>query len=167
MTAITLYQIADQFRADAEKLADLDLDMETLKDTLEGLSGDLEVKAQNVAMFARNLEAAAAQIKEAEAAMSARRKAIEKRAEGLRAYILTSMHVAGVQKIECPYFALSIKKNPPAVEILDPAQVPASFMRQPEPPPPAIDKKAIAEAIKAGQGVPGARLYSGIRLDIK
>jgi hypothetical protein len=40
-------------------------------------------------------------------------------------------------------------------------------MRQPEPPPAAPDKKAIAEAIKEGREVPGAMLAQGTRLDIK
>lgn len=163
----TLYDIAAEYRQTADKLADLDLDEQTIADTLEGMSGELEVKAQNVVMFARNLEATATAIKEAETAMAARRKAIEHRAAGLRRYALSAMQVAGVQSIECPYFKLSVRKNPPAVEVFDAAQIPAQFMRAPEPPPPAPDKKAITEAIKAGKEVPGARLVSGERLEVR
>ena len=163
----TLYDIAAEYRQTADKLADLDLDEQTIADTLEGMSGALELKAQNVVMFARNLEATATAIKEAETAMAARRKAIENRAAGLRRYALSAMQVAGVQSIECPYFKLSVRKNPPAVEVFDAAQIPAQFMRTPEPPPPAPDKKAITEAIKAGQEVPGARLVSGERLEVR
>ena len=163
----SLYDIAAEYRQAADKLADLDLDEQTIADTLEGMSGALEVKAQNVVMFARNLEATAAAIKEAETAMAARRKAIEHRAAGLRRYALSAMQVAGVQSIECPYFKLTVRKNPPAVEVFDAAQIPAQFMRTPEPPPPAPDKKAITEAIKAGQVVPGARLVSGERLEVR
>ena len=163
----SLYDIAAEYRQTADKLADLDLDEQTIADTLEGMSGALELKAQNVVMFARNLEATATAIKEAETAMAARRKAIEHRAAGLRRYALSAMQVAGVQSIECPYFKLSVRKNPPAVEVFDAAQIPAQFMRTPEPPPPAPDKKAITEAIKAGQEVPGARLVSGERLEVR
>ena len=163
----SLYDIAAEYRQTADKLADLDLDEQTIADTLEGMSGALEVKAQNVVMFARNLEATATAIKEAETAMAARRKAIEHRAAGLRRYALSAMQVAGVQSIECPYFKLSVRKNPTAVEVFDAAQIPAQFMRTPEPPPPAPDKKAITEAIKAGQEVPGARLVSGERLEVR
>ena len=84
----SLYDIAAEYRQTADKLADLDLDEQTIADTLEGMSGALEVKAQNVVMFARNLEATATAIKEAETAMAARRKAIENRAAGLRRYAL-------------------------------------------------------------------------------
>ena len=163
----TLYDIAAEYRQAADKLADLDLDEQTIADTLEGMSGALEVKVQNVVMYARNLEATATAIKEAETTMAARRKAIEHRAAGLRRYALSAMQVAGVQSIECPYFKLSVRKSPPSVEVFDAAQIPAQFMRTPEPPPPAPDKKAITEAIKDGQEVPGARLVSGERLEVR
>ena len=165
MTA--LYELAAEYRADAEKLADIDLDEQTLADTLEGLSGELEVKAQNVIMFTRNLEATAAAIKEAEAQMAARRKALENRAAGLRRYVLENMQFAGIQKIECPLFKLSIRDNPAAVDIYEPGLIPAQYMKQPEPPPPAPDKTAIKAAITAGTEVPGARLTKGTRLEIK
>lgn len=164
---MNLYDLSTEYRAAADKLADLDLDEQTIADTLESLSGDLEVKARNVAVFTRNLEVTAEAIKSAEAGMAARRKAIENRASGLRRYLLTSMQVAGITKIECPQFALSIKQNPPAVDVYEPLSVPPEFMKQPDPPPPAIDKTAIKEAIKAGREVPGARLTQGTRLDIK
>lgn len=162
MTA--LFEIAAAYRADAAKLADLDLDDVTLADTLQGLSGDLEVKAQNVVMFAKNLEATAIAIKEAETQMAARRKAIENRAAGLRSYVLTSMQVAGVTKIECPYFRVAVQNNPPSVDVYEPGLVPSEFMKQKPPPPPEVDKTAIKEAIKAGREVPGAKLSVGQRL---
>lgn len=165
MTA--LYVLAQDYRAAAEKLADLDLDEQTIADTLEGLSGDLEVKAVNTAMVARNMQGLAAQIKEAEQAMAARRKALEGRAERLTAYLLANMQHAGISKIESPHFCLAIKNNPAAVVINEPGLIPAEFMRQPEPPPPSPDKTAIKEAIKAGKEVPGAHLAQGVRLEIR
>lgn len=165
MTA--LYVLAGEYRAAAEKLADLELDEQTIADTLDSLSGELEVKATSTAMVVRNLESAAASIKEAEQAMAARRRAIEARAERLTAYLLHNMQLAGISKIESPHFALAIKNNPPSVAINEPGLIPAEFMRQPEPPPPSPDKKAIAEAIKAGKEVPGAHLVRGVRLDIR
>jgi hypothetical protein len=163
----SLYNVAEEYRAAVETLADLELDGQTLLDTLEGMSGELEIKAQNVVMFARNLEANAKAIKEAEAEMAKRRKAMENRADGLRRYVLGSMQHAGVEKIECPYFRISIRNNPPAVEIFEEGLIPAEFMVTPEPPPAAPDKTAIKEAIKAGREVSGARLSQSVRLEVK
>jgi hypothetical protein len=150
-----------------ERLMDTQDDSQTIADTIEAESYTLEVKAQNVAYAVRNLEAAAAAIKDAEKQMADRRKSIENRAMHVKEYLKTCMEVAGVKKIDCPHFALTIKSNPPSVDVFEPGLVPAEFIRQPEPPPPAIDKKAIAEAIKAGREVPGAMLAQGTRLDIR
>ena len=165
MTA--LFDIAREYREAADKLADLDLPPEAIEDTLESLSGDLEVKATNTAFVIRNLEASAAAIKEAEAQMAARRKAIESRAARVRDYLLANMMVAGIQKIECPFFRLAVRDNPPAVEVYEPGLVPSEYMRRPEPPPATPDKTAIKEAMKAGIEVPGCKLTVSKRLEIK
>jgi hypothetical protein len=170
MNTLTLFQIAAEYRQITDILMDSGADEQTLKDTLEGEAWPLELKAQNYGFVIRNLQATAASIKEAETQMAARRKAIEKRAADLLERLKTGLEIAGVQKLECPHFALTIKKNPPAVEIFEPALIPASFMRMPEPPPPpapAPDRKAIADAIKGGREVPGALLVQGTRLEIK
>jgi len=164
---VSLYQLAAEYRHDLEKLADLDLPPETVADTLESLGGELQVKAQNVVAFMRNLESTASAIKEAEIQMAARRRAIENRAASLRAYILDAMQHNNIQKIECPHFAISIAKNPPSVDIFDEAQIPAIYLDIPPPPEPKPDKKRIAQAIKAGKDIPGARLTQGVRLNIK
>jgi hypothetical protein len=150
-----------------ERLMDTQDDAQAIADTLAAESYPLELKAQNVAYAIKNLEATATAIKQAETEMAVRRKAAEKRAEHLREYVKTCMEVAGVSKIECPHFALAIKKNPAAVEVFEPSLIPAKFMRQPEPPPAAPDKDAIKAELQAGRDVPGAALVQGTRLDIR
>jgi hypothetical protein len=167
MTAITLYELAQEHRADLEKLYEADLDEQTLTDTLDSMGGELQVKAQSVACFIRNLEATAQQIKEAEAQMAARRKAIENKAARVKDYLLASMMVAGLQKVECPLFKLSVRDNPAAVEVFQPELIPAQFWRQPEPPPPVLDKAALKEVLKTGELIEGCRLTQGKRLEIK
>lgn len=162
-----LYELAAEYREAAERLQSLELDEQTIADTLEGLSGEIEVKATNVAFMARNMESLAEQIKAAEQAMSARRKAIENRASSLREYLRINMERCNISKIESPQFRISIKQNPASVMIDDERQLPVEFMRQPEPPPPAPDKKAIKAAIESGIAVPGAWLTKTTRVEIK
>jgi Siphovirus Gp157 len=167
MSNLTLFQIADNYLADIQKLEELDLDEQTFLDTLEGLSGELEVKATNVAMFVKNLEASADAIEKAENQMAARRKAIEAKSERIRKYLLENMVKAGISKIECPYFVLSIRKNPPAVEALMSSSIPDEYFDIPEQPPPVLNKKRLAEDLKAGVVIEGARLTQGSSLQIK
>jgi hypothetical protein len=167
MTSITLFEIAKEYRHITDVLMDSGADEQTLTDTLEGERWPLELKAQNYGFVIRNLQATAASIKEAEKLMADRRKSIENRAAALLERLKTGMEIAGVSKLECPYFAVSIKNNPPSVEVFEPGLVPAEFMKQPEPPPPAPDKTAIKEAIKSGKEVPGAMMVQGRRIEIK
>ena len=162
----SLYEIAASYRADVARLADLDLPAEVVTDTLDAMAGDLEVKAQNVVFFARDLLATAAAIKDAEEQMAARRKAIENRAKHLLSYVQGCMETAPGQKIECPFFRLSIAKSPPAADVYELGLIPAEYMRQPETPPAVPDKKALADAMKGGAEIPGARLTQGTRLAI-
>lgn len=163
----TLYELAAQYRTDLETLSNLDLSDEAVHDTLEGMSGDLETKANNVAAFVRNLETTVDAIKEAELTMAKRRKVIEARIERLKTYTLNAMVDHKIDRITSPYFVLSVAKNPPSVEIYDEAQVPSAYMRQPLPPPPMPDKKTILEKLKDGTEIAGCRLTQGIRLQIK
>lgn len=167
MALPALYELAAEYRAALEKLAELDLPEAVVQDTLEGLKGELEVKATNVAAFVRHLEMTVAAIQEAEERMAARRKALEARAERMRAYLLANMQACGISKIESPWFVIAIRKNPPAVEVVDEAALPERFMVTPPPPPPKPDKRAMLEALKRGEEVPGARLAHGVRVEIR
>ena len=161
-----LYQLATEYRALADRLHDTDLDEQTILDTLEGESGDLIEKGTNVAKVFRNIEAMASQIKEAESAMAARRKSLEKRAASLKQYLHDNMEKAGIQKIECPWFVVSIKKNPASVVIDDEASIPADYLRE-IPATYQPDKSLIKQAISDGFEVPGCHLAQGTRLEIK
>ena len=164
---LTLYEIAAEYKADMEKLADLNLPAETVRDTIESISGDLQEKSKNIGFLVKHLETLADGMKQAEEQMATRRKALENRIQSVKNYTLDVMIKHGIQKIETPYFNLSVVKNPPAVEVFDEGQVPAHFIRQLPPPPPSIDKKSISETLRHGEDVPGCRLTQTVRLQIK
>lgn len=163
----SLYVLTGEYLTAAEHLSDLELDDQTIADTLEGLAGTLEVKATNVAAFVRNLESSADAIKAAEGEMAKRRKAIENRADRLKKYLHENMERAGILKIESPHFCLTVRRNPPAVVIDAESQIPGEFYKLAPPPPLTLDKKALADAMKSGREVPGAHLHAGTRLEIK
>ena len=156
MTA--LFQLAAEHRALSDKLHDLDLDDQTILDTLEGESTDLIEKGKNVAAVFRNLESDAKQIKEAEQQLAERRKAYEKRAESLK--------IAGIHKIECPWFVVSLANNPEAVTVDDESIIPRDYFKE-IPASYQLDKMLVKQAIKDGFTVPGAHLSRGTSLRIK
>lgn len=167
MSLPALYEIAEQYRRLEELTDHEDLPPEVIRDTLEGLEGDLQLKATNVAKFVLGLEAEAEMIEQAAEAMKLRAARRKKRAESIRAYLLFCMQGAGITKISCPEFTLAVLRNPEAVEIDDPQSIPAEFLVQPPPPPPRPDKALLKTALKAGRHIAGAWLRRGERLEIK
>lgn len=164
MTA--LYVLAGEYRAAAQKLAELDLDEQTVTDTLEALSGDVEQKSQSVAMMVRLFEADAAACKAWAKEAIERAKSAEARADRMREYLATNLEACGIERVEGPGVAISFRKSS-AVVIDGEDLIPAEFMRTPEPPKPAPDKAAIATAIKAGREVPGCHIEHRRSLQIK
>ena len=162
----SLYAIATEYQAAAHRLADLDLDAQTIADTLEGMAGELEVKAQSVAMVVRAMEADAATIAQWAKDANQRAKSLEARADHLREYLSNTLQACGIQKISGPGISVSFRKSS-AVVIEAPDLVPAEFCTAPPPPLPAPSKTLIGEALKAGREVPGAHMEQRLNLQIK
>jgi Siphovirus Gp157 len=167
--SLSLYQLSSHYIQALDFLTDpeLNLPIEAVNDTLEGLSGELEDKAINVAKFIRNMETTANAIKKAEVEMAKRRKSLETRVQWLEDYLKSSMEATGITKIECPYFKLSIAKNPPALELFDSQAVPDQYKHIETVTTEQIDRAAIKAALNAGHEIQGARLVNGTRLVIK
>ena len=132
MNNLSLYQLSGNYLQALDFLSDpeTDLPAEVINDTLEALGGELEDKAVNVAKFLRNMEAMSEAIKAAEVSMEKRRKALEARVKWMKAYLKDNMERTGISKIECPYFKLSIQKNPAAVNVINEDVIPEQFKEQ-------------------------------------
>jgi len=159
-----LFDLAAESRELLNKLSDLDLDDQTILDTLEAETGELQSRATNIVAAARNLDTLAAAIREQEQRMAQRRQAIEKRAERIRNSVRDAMDVAGIKKIESPWFVVAVRENPPSVVVEDERQVPMMFMREP---PPVVDKAAVKAAMQAGTDVPGCKLTRTRSLSVR
>jgi hypothetical protein len=167
MTA--LYVLSSQYAALAEQLDRLELDEKTIADTIEasGLTDDIQNKAQGVLMVATEATKYVPLIEMEIQRLKDLKATRERVAQGLRDYLKSCMESAGIEKIECPLFKVSIQKNPPAVDIFDPMSIPSAYLVEPKPVPPAPDKALIKQAIKDGFEVPGARMTQSTRLAIK
>jgi hypothetical protein len=170
MALPSLYRLAEQHRELETLGADEELDETTLqaiRDTLDGLSGDIEAKAASVAAVYLNMQAYSKAALEASKALKERAARIDRRADALRQYMHAAMEAAGLTKVECPEFTVSIRKNPPAVQIAAEADLGDEWLVFLEPPPPIPDKRKILQALKDGATIPGCSLTQGTRLEIK
>lgn|SRR5512139_277914 len=164
---MNLYELTSERLALQAKLQELNLDEQTIEDTLEGDSTELQAKIEDYGFVIRNMEAFSDAIKAEEKRLSDRRKVQENKIERIKAWLLNNMQACEIQKIECPAFTIAVRTNPPKVVIDHEGDIPEQFMVTPEPPPAAPDKKLIATAIKSGQNVAGCHLEQSQRIEIK
>ena len=169
MQNLSLYTLSNDYNQAFEFLNDQDQNLTAaeINDSLASIELDVKDKAINVAKFLRNMEATAEAIKAAEGEMLKRRKALENRATALKEYLKNNMESTGIVKIECPFFKLSIAKNPAALDLFDTSAIPDEYKRTETVTTQHIDKAAIKKAITAGKQIQGARVISGTRLVIK
>lgn len=162
-----LYQLAAEYRALADRLHDTDLDEQTILDTLEAESGDIETKIINSAKVARNLRAAAKARREAAKPMTDTADREEAQADWIEGYIKRCIEQAGISKISSPWFSVSIRANPPSLIVDDESAIPADYFRE-IPAKREVNKPLIKAAIKDGVDIPGVHVEStGTRLEIK
>lgn len=90
--------------------------------------------------------------------LSERRDRFDGQAQRIKAAIQVAMMQAELRKIELPQATLSVRAVPPKAEITDEAAIPAKFWK---PQDPKLDRKAVLDALKAKEQVPGATLSNG------
>ena len=163
-----LFELSAQHRA-LQLLEDSDdIPEEVLRDTLEGLEGDIQSKCVSIGKFILDMQASAAAIKEAGKAMLLRSERMAKRADSLKHYMLLQLQIMDMRRIQTPELTIRRQNSPPSVVISEGVEVPSEFMFHPPPPPPHADKKALKAALQAGREIPGVYIEQGehIRIEI-
>ena len=134
-----------------------DIDDETLRDTLEGLSSLPEALAAVIRAYMEDLTMAAALgIRIAD--MQERLARFEVRAEKKRALVTHVMERAELKKLHEPDFTASLRAVPPGLVVSDETAIPAGYWN---PQPPKLDRKELLKSLNSGVVVPGAILGNG------
>lgn len=163
----TLFELTSERLALKNELEVLNLDEQTILDTLEGSSTELQAKIENYGFVIKEMESFADAIKAERDRMDKRLKVQESRIGHIKEWLKTNMIACEIKKVECPAFTIALQNNPGAVVIDAENLIPEGYMKLPEPPPMIPNKKLIGEAIKAGMDVPGCHLEKSQRLVIK
>lgn len=160
---MTLYDLTGQLLLLRDMAEDPDIDPETLRDTMEGVEGELEVKAEGYARVIQDLKAASKALEEEEKRLNAKRKVINKNVDRMKAELLTAMQASGKSKFSSGPFTFSLRKNPAALVIDRPDDIPAEYLI---PQPPAIDREGIKKAVRDGESYDWCHLEQGKTLII-
>jgi hypothetical protein len=166
MTSLHLYEITGRLK-EIERLMEMDdLPPDVLRDTLEMVEGDFADKVKAIVQAIRNLDAAGDAISAEAKAMAMRATRVYKRADNIRGYLMFQMLAAEKPRFEFPEFTVAVRDNPEAVVINDGAEIPAKYMTViPEETQP--NKKALKDAIKGGEEIPGVWLQRSQKLEVK
>ncbi len=92
-------------------------------------------------------------------ALSQRKDRLGNQGERIRAAILLAMGSADIKKLELPLATLTRKALPAKVIITSEPDLPSAFVIEKTELKP--DRKALLEALKSGQKIPGAELSNG------
>lgn len=107
----TLYELTEQYQALMEMAYDPEVDDQTFKDTMEGLWGEIEEKADGYAKIITSIKADEDALKAEEARLYARRKALENRRQRLMENLEANMREIGKTKFKTALFSFNIQKN--------------------------------------------------------
>lgn len=139
-------------KASFESLSQNDPDL--LADTIEGETSLFEIFDKMI--YANGHDAAF--IKACDLAiqdMQDRKERFAKRIESRRSLIEQAMMICELPKVERPLATLSMQNRPASVIVTEEALIPLKFWKASDP---KLDKKAIGDALKAGEAVDGACL---------
>lgn len=113
-----LYEIANEYLALLQAIENDELPEEAIADTLEAITAELEVKADNIACLLKNLDAEIVAIKAEENRLAERRKAKERQYESIKGYLSETLQNANIGKVETARNRITFRKSD-SVEVVD------------------------------------------------
>lgn len=133
-------------------------------EAIDALMAQRQTVLEDLACEVKNLAAYVAALRTEEIALAERRKRLDKKAERLKGYLEAALNG---EKLDTPRVVVSFIKSK-AVEVGDEffpwAAAHAEYLRYSDPEP---DKKAITDALKRGEDIPGAQMVERVSMKIK
>lgn len=143
---MTLFELTGQMQALLALMEDPDVDPQIVEDSLEAVSGEIEVKADGYARVRQELLATSAALKAEIDRLTARKRTIDNNIDRLMENLKNGLLAAGKPKFKTELFSFSVQKNPAKVVIDDPTLIPKDFLIfQPPKPDLAAIKKSMQD----------------------
>lgn len=161
---MTLHELTEEYLNLLEMAEDADIDDQLFFDTMDGITGEIEYKFDGYGKVISQMAHDVSGLKEEEARLNARRKAIENRIANMKNHLMDTMSALGTQKVKTTLYSFGIAKNPASVVIDDESKVPAEFWIAQDP---KLNKSAIKELLSTGEICEYAHLEQGKSLRIR
>ncbi|AUR90623.1 hypothetical protein NVP1148O_34 [Vibrio phage 1.148.O._10N.286.54.A10] len=150
-----LYEIANEYA----ELANSDMDAEMIADTLEGIAGEFEIKAENILALIKNETALEEALKAEAKTLTERARVSANKVKNLKDYIASSMETMELKKLNAGVHAITVRKGVQSVQIDNLEQIPSDFVTIETTTKP--DKNLIKSKLKLGEHIEGASLVTG------
>lgn len=158
----TIYEITDDVLALIQMMEE-DPENEVIKDTLEALSGELDVKAESYCKVIAEFKAKEDALASAIDSLSQKKQSVTANIDRLKKALFESMKATGKEKIKGDLFYLYIKNNAESLDQV-PDKLPEKYMVPQEP---KIDKRQLLADVKSGVKVDGVTTKKTQSLIIK
>ena len=140
-------------------------------DTLEGIEGEFDEKAESIAIYIKQLKAEANILKFEKSAIAKRQSQKEREVEKLAAYLLNAMKAIGRSKVDMPHTVVSIRNNAPSLIVDNEAEF-VSWAQENndsllEYIMPKVKKNDVKKLCKNGEAIPFVHMESKQSLSVK
>ncbi|OHD25858.1 MAG: hypothetical protein A2Y38_18195 [Spirochaetes bacterium GWB1_59_5] len=132
---------------------------------LADLSDSIELKAENIVKLIRSLEADAEAYSAEANRMREQYRTRHNRVDSLKDYLQANLEVLGLTKVKAGLFRVGLHTNPPSCRIVNQEAVPSDYQRV-IPEQRVVDARAVIDAWKRGELVPGTEVSQGKSLRI-
>lgn len=150
----TLYELTGQFQQLLELASTGDIDQEALNDTLEGLGGEIELKADGYAKVIRELEGQVVMLKCEIDRLSNKKTSIENNIKTMKESLEMTMRATGKTKFKTDLFSFNIAKNGGKQPIEFTGEATTEYTKTVI----QVDSEKIRQALENGQKLPFAVL---------
>lgn len=153
---MTLYELKDEYKQLLEMLEDPDIDPQVIADTMEAVSGELDVKCDSYVVIIKKLEAQVEMIDTELIRLEKNKTALTGNIKRMKSSVLDAIQMTGQRKMQTDHFKLSIVKNggKQPMEVDEIEKIPQDYLTM----KPVANMEKIRQELEGGGQLDFARL---------
>ena len=152
-----LYELTEQYQSFLDYISsdEIEIDEQTILDTLESIEGAIDDKVSNLSLVIKALKGEYDVVKRERNRLQSKESALTKKIDSLKEYMLSNMEKVGRQKIKTPLSTVWIQESRLAVKEVDEETIDKKYKI---PQPDSINRDLILKDTNKGIVVKGVEI---------